>query len=41
MDENRKKMIVKGLKDMVKEGLWALSNMAAAPPFVLDHLLRD
>jgi hypothetical protein len=28
-------------KLILKEALWALSNLAASPPFLLDHLLED
>lgn len=28
-------------KLILKEALWALSNLAAGPPFMLDNILSD
>eukprot|EP00347_Sterkiella_histriomuscorum_P017017 403350973 len=32
---------IKKRKILIKEGLWGLSNVAACPPFILEHLLQD
>ncbi len=28
-------------KNNIKESLWALSNLVAGPPYILDHILAD
>ena len=33
--------VIDTLHSIVKEALWALANLAAGPPYVLDSILRD
>lgn len=33
--------VIEVLHNIVKEALWALANLAAGPPYVLDSILRD
>lgn len=35
------KSTIEILHNIVKEALWALANLAAGPPYVLDSLLSD
>ena len=41
-EENKEELqVIDTLHNIVKEALWALANLAAGPPYVLDSILRD